>query len=240
MPRQRRLGVVLLDAEHSVETLDWENPDEWLPPSGLGEGFFGHPAAWPLPVLFAVAHGATAAAAAKSTAEALDGIAAAVGRLDGRCDLIVGGCGYFGAAWPLLGSPPSTPTILSALDLLDLALSSSRRDAAVLSMSAAAALSFLGERSDFDRIRVVGLDHCADWKAIGRPDWVSNPQWSVEGLEKNLQEVLDVEMQPGGGLHGVGAVVLECTVLPQFAAIIRDRVGVPVYDLISIVKAIVG
>lgn len=240
MARLRRLGVVLLEAEHSVETLDWDGPQEWQPPSGLGEGFFGHPKAWPVPVVFAVAEAATAAAAARCEPSAMRGVADAVARLDGRCDLIVGGCGYFGGAWPMVTPAPATPTILSVLDLLDLALARTGRDVAVLSMSEEAAQSFLQTRDDGDRIRVVGLDHCADWKAIGRPDWVTHPRWSVTGLEKDLAGVLDTETAPGGRLDDIGGALLECTVLPQFGSLIRDRVAAPVYDLAALVGGLIA
>ena len=84
----RVLGVILLDAEHSVETLGWDDPFSWQPPPGLGEGFYGHPAAWPLPVVFAVAEGATGKASAEGTPAAVQGVVDAIARLDGRCDLI--------------------------------------------------------------------------------------------------------------------------------------------------------
>jgi hypothetical protein len=240
MMRRRMLGVVLLEAEHSVETLGWADPSAWEPPAGLGEGFYGHPAAWPFPVVFAVAQGATAAASARCTPEATAGVVAAVGRLDGHCDLIVGGCGYFGAAWPAMSRPPGTPTVLSALDHLDLALASTSRDVAVLSMSAGAASSFLRPRADGRRIRVIGLDHERDWGLIGRPDWVTHPRWTLEGLEKGLRRVLEAESSPGGDLDNVGGVLLECTVLPQFGSLIRDHLDVPVYDVSSIVRGMMA
>ncbi len=41
------LGVILLEADHSLETLGWDDPFSWRPPDGLSDGFFGHPGAWP-------------------------------------------------------------------------------------------------------------------------------------------------------------------------------------------------
>lgn len=228
--REQVIGVVLLDADHSVETLDHPDPSAWEPPPGLTSGFFGHPGAWPLPTVFAVAWGATAAAAADGEPQAMQAVADAVQRLDGRCDLIVGSCGFFAEAWDTIETPPSTPTVLSALDLLDEALRSTAKDVAVLSYSVPPAERFLSTRPDWARIRVVGLTPAGDWPAIGQLDWAVSPQWTLAGLEAGLREVLEKELEPGGKLDDVGALVLECTVLPQFRHVIREYTNMPVYD----------
>lgn len=234
------LGVILLEADHSLETLGGDDPFSWRPPDGLGDGFFGHPGAWPFPTIFAVARGATGRTSAECTPEALQGVADAVGRLDGNCDFIVGGCGYFGAAWSVIEKPPSTPTLLSGLDLVQQALGSTSRDVAVLSMSGIAASNFLAARPDARRLRVIGLDSAGDWPLVARPDWVTDPQWTLEGLERGLREVLDEEARPGGGMDGIGAVILECTVLPQFHSVIREYTKVPVYDIGAVVRQLLA
>jgi hypothetical protein len=232
--RPRTIGVILLEADHSVETLDLPDPFAWEPPAGLTSGFWGNPAAWPLPVVFAVARGATGAASAQRTPEAVQGVVDAIARLDGRCDLIVGGCGYFGAAWPALPAPPRTPTVLSGLDLLDDALRSTSADVAVLSMSADAAAGFLASRPDANRIRVVGMDGARDWDGFAHPDWAIAPQWTLDGLESGLRDVLGT-----GALDGIGAVVIECTVLPQFRSVIREHTPAPIFELGAVVAQLV-
>jgi hypothetical protein len=157
-------------------------------------------------------------------------VADAVSRLDGRCDLIVGGCGFFSEAWSAIETPPSTLTVLSALDLLDEALRSTAQDVAVLSYSEPPAERIVATRPEAERIRVVGMVPAGDWPAIGRFDWAVNPQWTLAGLEAGLREVLERELAPGGRLDGVGALVLECTVLPQFRHVIREYTVVPLYD----------
>lgn len=224
------LGVVLLEADHSVETLDLSDPYAWEPPPGLGKGFFGHPDAWPVPTVFAVAHGATAAAAAEGTPQAMQGVADAVARLDGRCDLILGSCGFFAGGWDAMEAPPATPTLLSSLDLLDVALRSTARDVAVMSFSNGPAERFVARRPDASRIRVVGISPAGDWPLVGRPDWATNPRWTIAGLEAGLREVLADAVRPGGELDDVGAVVIECTVLPQFRSVIREHTRAPIYD----------
>ena len=234
------VGVVLLDSDHSVETLDHEDPFAWMPPSGLTSGFFGHPDAWPVPALFAVAHGASAAATAEGDPVAMRGVADAVARLDGRCDLIVGGCGFFAGAWDTISPTPSTPTVLSGLDLLDNALRWTARDVAVLSFSDAPAKRFLAERADVARIRVLGIMPAGDWPLIGRRDWAMQPLWTLEGLEQGLREVLDDAVRPGGTLDGVGAIVIECTVLPQFREVIREYTAVPIFEVGSIAASLLA
>ncbi len=236
-PPPRVLGVVLLEADHSVETLDSPDPFSWQPPEGLAPGFFGHPKAWPVPAVFAVAAGATGRSSADGAPHAMRGVAGAVRRLDGRCDMIVGGCGFFGLAWPLLDPRPRTPTVLSALDFLDVALAASRRDVAVISTNTADGRHAVASHPAADRIRVAGLDGVGDWSAFAEPDWAHRPAWTMTGLEQGLRQILSRAAQPGGLLDSAGAVLLECTVLPQFRSVIREYTSAPIYDLVNIVRA---
>jgi hypothetical protein len=228
--RAQTVGVVLLNSTHAVDTLDLDDPFAWVPPPGLGRGFFGHPSAWPVPALFAVAENATSAAAALGDAAASRGVADAVARLDGRCDLIVGACGFFAYAWEAVSSPPTTPTLLSGLDLLDGALRASTRDVAVLSFGTSAAERFLERRTDRRRLRAVGLMPAGDWPKVGVPSYATDPQWTVEGLEAGLREVLEAETRPGGAMDGIGSLVVECTVVPQFRSVLREYLTVPILD----------
>lgn len=240
-PRQlssrKVLGVVLLEADHSVETLDIPEPFSWQPPEGLPPGFFGHPQTWPVPAVFAVAAGATGRSSADGAPQAMRGVADAVRRLDGRCDMIVGGCGFFGLAWPLLDPRPRTPTMLTALDFLDAALAVSRCDVAVISTSTADGRHATAGHPAAGRVRVVGLDGVGDWSAFAKADWAYRPAWTMKGLEQGLRQILGRAAQPGGPLYGAGAVLLECTVLPQFRSVIREYTRAPIYDLVSIVHA---
>jgi hypothetical protein len=222
--------VVLLEADHAVETLDLDDPFLWEPPPGLAPGFFGHPAAWPLPTLFAVAANATAAAAAAGDPDAMRGVVDAVARLDGRCDMIVGSCGFFAEAWGLMPQPPATPTLLSGFDLLDDALRSTSRDVAVLTFSEPPAERLLASHPERARVRVIGLVPAGDWPQVGRLDYATNPQWTLAGLESGLREVLEAETRPEGKLTNVGGVVIECTVLPQFRSVIREYTPAPIFD----------
>lgn len=234
------LGVVLLDSEHYVETLDWDDPSTWVPPAGLGPGFLSHPAYWSLPTVFAVAHGATAEAAAERQPEAVRGVVEAVRRLDGRCRMIVGTCGHFGDAWRELEPRPRTPTVLSALDVLPDALRWSRRDVLVLTTTSAAGRRGIAGSPGATRVRVLGMDGAGDWSRITRPDWVNHRDWSEAGLEAGLREVLDRESAPGGALDSVGCLLLKCTILPQFSSVIREYTDAPIVHVGSLVESVLG
>lgn len=234
------LGVVLLDAEHYVETLAWDDPSAWVPPPGLGPGFLSHPASWPIPVVYAVARGATTAAAAARRPEAVRGVAEAVRRLDGRCRMIVGTCGHFWDAWAELDPRPETPTVLSALDVLDDALRWSRRDVLVLTMTTESGRRSIGRATSSARVRVLGMDGAGDWSRIDRPDWVAHRDWSEEGLESGLREVLDRERGPSGALGDVGCILLYCTILPQFTSVIREYTNAPILHVGSVVNSVLS
>jgi hypothetical protein len=230
---------VLLEAGHSVETLDWPDPFSWQPPGGLATGFPGHPDAWPVPAVFAVAARATGRSSADAAPEALRGVADAVRRLDGRCDMIVGGCGFFGYAWPLLRPRPATLTVLSALDYLDGALAGSRQDVMVMSMTRTDGQRAVAGHPAADRIRVIGLDGAGDWAALARPDWAVRPSWTIAGLEAGLREVL-TRARAAGWLDNAGSVLLECTALPRFRAVIREYTTGPIIDVLSIARGLLG
>jgi hypothetical protein len=239
-PPRKVIGMVLLEADHAVETLDQADPFCWTPPAGLTRGFFGNPTSWPAPVVFAVAKSATASAAAAGTPAATRGVVEAVTRLDGRCDLIVGECGYFARAWDAFANPPSTPTVLSGLDLLDEALRCTSRDIAVFFYEREAGERYLASRAGTDRVRAIGITPAGDWPLIGRPDWATEPAWSIEGIERGLRDVIEAETGPGGRLVGIGAIVIECTIIPQFRDVIRQFTSVPVFDVAATVHSLLG
>lgn len=222
------VGVVLLDADHYTETLDWDDPTGWVPPAGLGTGFLSHPDYWSRPAIFAVARGATAEAAAERRPEAIRGVVDAVRRLDGRCRVIVGTCGHFCDAWAELDPAPETPTILSALDVLPEALRWSRRDVLMLTMTTEVGRRSITHTPGSTRVRVVGIDGAGDWWKMDRPTWVTHRDWSEDGLEAGLRQVLESQRGPGGALEGVGGVLLVCTILPQFTSVIREYTDAPI------------
>jgi hypothetical protein len=232
-----RLGVVLLQADHAVETLDAPDPFHVPAPPGMPPTFFGHPDFWPVPTAFAVARDATGSSILELDKQAVRSVIDAIGRLAPLCDLIVGSCGYFVAALPFV--TVETPLLLSSLQLLDAALRSSSRPLGVLTYNRSSTEKILADHPERDRLRVVGLDHMPAWGTISRPDWITARQWTEKALRTELLEICERERR-GGALRDIGGIVLECTALPQFRSDIFEVLLCPVWDVSAIAKTLLG
>lgn len=232
-----RLGVVLLNADHATETLSAPDPFNVAPPAGLPPGFFGHRDFWRVPTVYAVAENATGPAILDGDPMAIADVVEAVERLAPHCDLIVGSCGYFHAAQPLLST--TTATLLSGLSLLPNALASTAAPIGVLTYNQDATIRLLAGHPERDRIRIAGVDHLSGWSAISLTDWVTHPRWTVGQLRAELLATCQAE-RDHGVLAEVGAVILECTVMPQFRSDIARVLAVPVWDVAAVAKTLLG
>ncbi|MGD9885949.1 MAG: aspartate/glutamate racemase family protein, partial [Reyranella sp.] len=54
-------------------------------------------------------------------------------------------------------------------------------------------------------------------------------------VAKAEQDILDAGRALVAGHPEVGAIVLECTNMPPYAAALRDALGLPVYDIYSLI-----
>ena len=77
-------------------------------------------------------------------------------------------------------------------------------------------------------------------RLLAEPREQAQHQHEPAEIERGRREVLAAESQPGGRLDGVGAIVIECTIIPQFREVIRDYTPVPVYDAAATVTALLG
>jgi hypothetical protein len=91
----------------------------------------------------------------------------------------------------------------------------------------------VGWRSKDIPIAVAGVQDQSAWKLFATP---AHP-FHREDLERQLMDVC-------GGLirdyPDVGAIVLECTVMPPFAHIIRAETGLPVFDISMFASMVAG
>ena len=55
---------------------------------------------------------------------------------------------------------------------------------------------------------------------------------------KFIQEVVDVAVMLASENQNLGAIVLECTDLPPAAAAIRERLGLPVFDIVTLMNMV--
>lgn len=237
-PAGLRLGVVMLDGDYVVEKRDFSDPFDAPPHLALPAGYMNQPDFWPVPTAFAVAAGATVRELFNGTSAALEGVVAAVDRLAQHCDLIVGDCGYM--YWVVERSllKADTPALLSGLQLLPSALESTCRPVGVLTASRAATEEMLAGHPQRSRMRIVGLDQQPGWAALTRDDWITlHP--AVEQLRAELFDVCLHERQ-AGAFADVGALVLECTVLPRFRTELSTALALPTWDIAAVAKTLLG
>jgi len=76
-------------------------------------------------------------------------------------------------------------------------------------------------------LRILGLEPCIEWQRM-----FSRPDMEID-LEKIEQEVLGVAITALGAHPKIRAFVLECTDLPPYSKVIRQRTGLPVFDFIT-------
>lgn len=235
-PRRARVGVVLLDMPHYSPRAGVFDSSAT---SGLGPlpaGFFDHPRTWPGATAFAVAEGAAAWPTLQGSAEALDGLLSAVARLAPQCDVVLADCGFF---WAARREQPRLPgnVVLSGLDLLDLALTVSAGEVGIVTYSKPHCEVLIRGHPALDRLRIVGLSDQPSWAYLSRADHGQLDGWSQDTLRKELVSVLQRERQ-AGMLRDVNALVLECTVLPQYRAAIRSVIDVPIFDARTLALAL--
>ena len=83
-----------------------------------------------------------------------------------------------------------------------------------------------------DNLRIVGLETCPQWSGIfNAPD----EDLDVDAVR---DEVVGMALEASRSHPAIKAFVLECTDLPPFAAEIRKRTGLPVFDFMTLVDFI--
>lgn len=91
--RAARIGIVVLQSEYSVETLDLPDPFDTTACRCVPACWPWHADFWPVPSAVAVAAGVRVPEIMEGSPTVLASVAAAVDRLAPHCDLIVGGRG---------------------------------------------------------------------------------------------------------------------------------------------------
>lgn len=234
-----RLGIVLLDLPHQTADFGLFTPDDTRGIGTLPQGWYECPASWPVPTAFAVASGAGATATVRGEPSAGEGVRAAVEHLSDFSDLIIGDCGFFWAARRHAALPRSVPTLISAVDLLEIAGKVTEREIGVLTFSAPHCEELLSKHPMRDRLRIVGVSDQPNWALLAEEDYAVNPAWSSSALERELTERLS-NSRADGTLSDIGALVLECTVMPQFRKALRSVASLPIFDLASTAVALLG
>lgn len=236
-PSNMRLGIVLNDYPGALDTADLPDPFNAVARPGTLPGSFANPAFWPVPTAYAAAPGTTGMEMIDGTSSAIHGIAEAIRRLAPHCDLIVGQCGYMYAARSQI--PLTTPTLLSGLELLPNALASTPRPVGVLTFNRLGTEKMLAGHPDLSRLRIVGVDDQPSWSVIWEQDLITKQRLNHEQMRVELLEVCMRERR-NGAFSDIGALVLECTAMPQFRRDIVSALRLPVWDIAAVAKALLG
>ena len=128
--------------------------------------------------------------------------------------------------------------MLSGLDLIAFAVEAAGgMDVGVLTYSASHLEPLLTSHPHFARLRILGLSGERNWAHLARESYGLRPRWTREGLASELRSTLERAFT-GGIFDGVGALVIECTVMPQFRAMIRSLTTLPIFDIASMSLAL--
>ena len=234
----RTLGVILCDLDsYAVDDIDCV--EAGAPAiSDNPVGFFENPASWPgIPVSYAVARGARVEQLVTGDPVAIDAFWRARERL-AHCSLIITDCGFF--YYARQSGLPTANTLTSSLDLLPLAATLTRGRIGVLTVSTPLATRLLATDPLFPRLAIVGLEDQPGWDGILTNDHGYGNGWDLTTLRAGVEAVLERECAPGGRLESIGALVLECTLLPEFRRTIAQYTTAPILDIASFALSALG
>lgn len=198
-------------------------------------GDVGNPATWPFPVRLRVVRDASPERVVRDRAAGLlDAFAAAGCALaEQGARAVVTTCGFLALHQRALAARLPVPFASSSLLLVPLlaALLPAGRRPGVITIDAAALTA--------EHLRAVGADPATPIAGVD-PDgeFARTFLGNRPGLDGPAaeREVLAAGARLVAGHPDVGAIVLECANMPPYAAALRGRLGLPVYDLVDLGK----
>ncbi len=199
-------------------------------------GDMGNPLTWPFPVLYRVVHGASPQRVVLEGAAGLlpEFIAAAQQLVYLGAEAITTSCGFLALFQRELAAAVNVPVATSSLmqvNPVQATLPAGQR-VGVITVNAAtlgpAHLQAVGAPLD---VPCVGVEN-------GRELYRVLVAGEKDRLDPVLakQDVLDAGRQLMARHPEVGAIVLECTNMPPYAAALRAELGVPVFDIYSMIS----
>jgi hypothetical protein len=198
-------------------------------------GDLGNPATFDFPVLYEKTVGASTDAITTLASDAfLDPFARSAERLIARgADGIVTSCGFLALYQEKLAARLTVPIATSALLQIAMVARVLPRGQRV------GVLTFNGLALSAEHLAAVGAP--TDTPVVGLPDHgrfrralLGDP--SVDGYCHREAEAVETARQLLASHAGIGAIVLECTNLVPHARAIRDATGLPVYDVMTLVR----
>jgi hypothetical protein len=200
-------------------------------------GDVGNPATWPFPVRLRVVHGASPERVVRGRAAGLLDAFVAAGQalVDEGAGAIVTTCGFLALHQRELAARLPVPFAASSLLQLPMLarMLPARRRPGVITIDAAALTR--------DHLAAVGADPDTPVAGVA-PDGEfattvlgNRPALDAAGAER---EVLAAGEALIAAHPEVGAIVLECANMPPYAAALRARLGLPVYDMVDLGRAL--
>ena len=200
-------------------------------------GDIGNAMTWPFPVLYKVVRGATPRHVhTREEGSVLDDFVAAGKELvrDGA-DGLTTSCGFLSLYQDRLTQECGVPVAASALmqiPFVESLLPPGQRAGVLTANSETLThehLEAAGARGDTPMVGAQELDGAWPPSAIPR----ENSKWDMAAAERDM--LLAGERLRRNHAE-VGAIVLECTNMPPFSRALRDHLGLPVYDIYTLIR----
>lgn len=199
-------------------------------------GDMGNALTWPFPVLYRVVRGATPERVVLEGAAGLlpAFLDAAAELVDQGAEAITTNCGFLSLFQRELAAHVRVPVATSALmqvPWVQAVLPPGRR-VGVITVSAGSLTPRHLEAAG------VSLDTPVEGTESGREFFRVLIRGEKQDMDVDLAcaDILEAGRRLVGGHPEVAAVVLECTNMPPYAAALREALGVPVYDVYSLVS----
>jgi len=199
-------------------------------------GDMGNAGTWPFPVLYRVVRGASPERVVLQGARGLldDFIAAARDLVDLGAEAITTNCGFLALFQAELAAAVQVPVATSSLmqvPWVQATLPLGRRVGVVTVSKASLTPAHLAGAGVPLDTPVVGTEG-------GREFFRVLIKAEKQDMDVALaeQDILDAGRALVAANPDIGAIVLECTNMPPYAAALRDAVGLPVYDIYSMIS----
>ncbi len=198
-------------------------------------GDMGNAGTWPFPVLYRVVRGATPERVVLRGAAGLlpDFLAAAAELVDLGCEAITTNCGFLALFQRELAAHVRVPVATSALIQIPwvrATLPPGKR-VGVITVSAGSLTPRHLEAAG------VPLDTPIVGTETGREFFRVLIKGEKQDMDVDLarQDILDAGQALVSGHADIGAIVLECTNMPPYAHALREALGLPVFDIYSLI-----
>ena len=195
-------------------------------------GDMGNAATWPFPVLYKVVTGATPRRVVVERAEGLlaNFVAAAKELASLGADGLTTNCGFLSLYQRELAAAVNIPVATSSLmqvGLIESTLPPGKRVGILTVNGAALSPAHLTAIGVDPSLPIVGTEGGREFTRVMLGN---EPTMDVAAAEK---DILDAGGELLRGHANVGAILLECTNMVPYARALRDRYGLPVYDIYS-------